>query len=418
MSAVGAWLTAIGDLDEPDFTSPETSSAMVDFFSIDVRAPLVSVLQNDLWDSGLDIDQTVKSANLLDGSWPGYVELAKSYLSFCYSVDPNDCIASFDAYARFFLSLQSAYMNVKGSVLNDVVIQATKTMLWLYARAKEELKWISGILQRIFNSIRSEKPADGVYTKRTVLLFIAGALCRVYFLTNQYSSCSTVFNNIHTASIALSHHPMAQQVEFRYWLGRYHLNRNSLTLAFKHLHWCYTHCPVQFSNHSVILKYLLLPSILLGRLPTRQLLDAYGLSEPFWPLVHSLKTGTFAGYNHVKNHQWFHKHNLDHLLIRNMPIAIWRRALVRLHKCADTPKQLKFDLMASALTLSQAAEPITSVEAESVGIALISSGLLKGIDLPATEAFLLRNVDPWPSPMAVNNIMDGTLGPRDQWMNT
>lgn len=420
MSAVNAWLTAIGDLDETDIASADTSSKLKEYFSIDVNNPLVSTLQNELWDAQVNINEAVKSANLLDSAWPGYTELAKSYLFFCYSVDPNDPVGTFDAYGRFYSALQSAYGNARGCTLNDVVIQSTKRMLFLFSRAAEELKWMSGVLQRIFNSIRSEKPAEGANSKRPVLLFIAGALCRVYFWTDQYSSCSTVFNNIHTASLVMSEHPIAQQIEFRFWLGRYNLNRNNLVLAFKHLHWCYTRCPRQFPNHRVIFKYLLLPSILLGRMPSPALLQAHDLIDPFMPLIYSLKSGSFSGYYQVRNHPWFHKHRLDHLLLRNVPTAIWRRALARAYKWLSNPKQLDFELMAVVMSYSKGlnTEPVSVLEAESFGIACINAGLLKGIDLPATGAFLLRTQDTWPSPRAVFKIMDPNLGEKNEWMNT
>lgn len=117
--SVNTWL----DYVEKSFQLPQsqTASALANLFILDLEQPIVSSLQNDIFDNGIDITTTVEAKNLHDGDWNTFVELCITYLQFTRDVDPNNIDSYYIALIQFFTALSPAFSNFRGSVLQTVL---------------------------------------------------------------------------------------------------------------------------------------------------------------------------------------------------------------------------------------------------------------------------------------------------------
>lgn len=426
-------------------SSEAISKQLRDLFNIDLNDPQVSSLQNDILDNQVDFEQEIELADLYEGEWPGFIELAKSYLRFCKDIDPEDSSLSFDLYAQLMADLQGAFASGKGNVLQETVVKVGKIVVSLSLEIDRmandpnmlRTSYISSLLLRIFNTIRAEKTdrnaqGEGYITKKNIILYVATSLCRLYFRLEQPGSCANVFSNIHTANIEFSRYPMAQKVEFRYWLGRFYLTKNQLTDAYRHLSWSFSNCLTDaVKNRVAILIYLIPCAILLGILPSSEMLQFYGLDSIYGPLVYAIKRADYGIYmNHIcQNEAWFLSHNLFLLLRWKSLVPLFRMCLFRLWKIQGNPSTLSFEDIAITLRLSMAnyrnggdlfvGDDADQQQIECICISLISQGYIKANIFTRNRVLRLKSEGAFPSFSELHRIglYDEGLKGRERWMN-
>jgi nuclear mRNA export protein PCID2/THP1 len=419
------------------------STGLSELFSADLNNPQVSSLQNDILDNQVNFEQEIESADLFDGDWPGFVELAKSYLRFCKDVDPEDTVGSFDLYAQLMANLQAAFASGKGNVLQDTVVKIGRIVVSLGLQIDRlsndpnmlRTSYISSLLLKIFNTIRAEKidrsvQADEILSKKNIILYVATTLCRLYFKLDQPGSCANVFSNIHTANIEFSRYRMAQKVEFRYWLGRFYLTKNQLKDAYRHLSWSFKNCLAgAVRNKRAILIHLTPPSMLLGIMPSAEMLQFYGLYDLYGPLILAIRKADYGGYmNHMRqNEAWFLSHKLYLLLRSRSLVPLFRMCLFRLWKIQGQPTTLSLEDIGIALKLSMANDKSGGVfvggdadqqQIECVCISLISQGFIKANIFPRNRALRLKPAGAFPPLNELHKVgeYDDGLQGREKWM--
>lgn len=457
--SLNLWLDILGELALSQ-DNVEVSSGYSELFTLDIYEAQVSSLQNDIWDRSLDINKEVADQSLYDGDWPGFEQLVRSYLKFCKNVNPNDERSSYDLYALFLVDLQTAFTNSRGSSLVQVVVKTARTVIPMAvkldaedmrsSRSPEPIRCshIAAVLLRIFNSIRAEKPdpsngpvrntkisTNTASTKKSIILFIAVTLCRLYHHVGQLPSSANVFSNIHTAQISFKSYPMSQQVEYRFWLGRYYLLKNQLANAYCHLYWSFVNCHQQSrKNEQLILKFLIPCAMLLGKMPVLNLLRNYDLEGRYKPLMTLLREPHFNNMLNYLNsdRQWFQSRGLYMLLMTKSILVMLRVLVYRLWRIEDRSSTLHFDQLITALQLAkfpgldQAGGPspensYNNLFAENVLISLASQGLVKGKIFTRTKVIRLRATDPLPRLSLLYNI-DGSepvaVAGKEKWMDT
>lgn len=385
----------------------------------------------------MNFEQEVESRDLYDGDWPGFVELCKSYLRFCRDVDPDDMMGSFDLFSQFYTDLATAFSNNRGAVLQTSVVVSGKIVtalaLSLDSQDKDDISmirtsYISSLFLKVFNSIRGEKVVeDDPLSKKAIILFVATILCRMYFKLKQPTSCANVFSNIHTANIKFSEYSMAHRVEYRYYLGRFYLLKNQLLQAHKHLNWSFDNCMNESNNKVLILQYLIPCSMLLGRLPTRQLLELSGLNEVYGPLVKALKNANYTQFmNHLDREpykQWFLNRCLYVLLRSRSPVLLYRMIVDKIYKLQGMDTTLKFEDIHRAILVADTTSDVDlrhdpdHQELENICITLISQGFVKANIFTRAKVLKLRNTDPIPLFSQVHNI-NSQLQPNERWLLT
>lgn len=430
----------------------EAAEKLAALFTLNIDDPQVSSLQNDIWDNRVEFENLIEHMGLYDDEWPGFIELCKSYLRFCRDVDPNDLVGSYDLYAQFMTDLQTAFSNTKGAILKVTVVIVAKTVVSLsllldneHNAAHEEMirtSYASSLLLKLFNSIRGEKidPAlmaesqGTLLTKKSIILFVATLLCRVYFKLGTPSSCANVFSNIHTAKIKFSSYSRADKVEYRYYLGRFYLTKNQLGKAYRHLHWAFDNCLATSSNKRLICQYLIPPAMLLGELPTQQLLQHFNLEQIYGPLVTCLRQCNYTGFmRHLETYpfkQWFLQRGIYALLKSRSMILFHRLTLYKLWKCKEKSSTIHLSNYQTSLMISMSEHPDSDAlspqndqdhqNIESICISLISQGFVMAKIFPRNKALRLRVNDPFPMVSKVHNVSSqdsNLLAGHEAWMN-
>lgn len=142
-----------------------------------------------------------------------------------------------------------------------------------------------------------------------------------------------MFASISAQSPPLAYFPASQRVTYLYYLGRYLFSNNLFYPAQLALQAAYDQCHRQaLSQRRLILTYLIPCNIILGRFPSRTLLqrpEAQGLVERFEPLCQLIIRGDYLAFReHLSVRSpaagWFaHKGIL--LVLRNRcEILVWR----------------------------------------------------------------------------------------------
>lgn len=428
------WLNQLKEQSEQDNNS-QLSKEFAEQFDLTL-GDQVSSLQNDLLDNNIDIKSAVDNIDLYSGDWPGFEELAKSYLNFCKNVNPNDMVESFDLYAQLLTDLTTAFVNNKGAILSTTVVNTGKSVVSMALSQDAEhssdemlrTSYLSSLLLKLFNSIRGEKldPNSTGPVKKDIIMYVATALCRVYFKLGTPASCANVFSNIHTANIRFSHYPIAERVEYRYYLGRFYLMKNQLVLAFKHLRWAFDNCYAASGNKRLILVYLAPVSILLGEFPTPELLQHFQLYNIYGPLVYYAKSANYRAFmNSIEqNKQYYLSRGLYIMLKTRSLVLLHRNILYKVWKIRDKENTVPFQELTKAMSFSKGSHPDNwhlndpeYIQLESILASLISQNMVKANIYSRNKVIRLRANQPIPPLNEVNSLQDRELYGHEKWMN-
>lgn len=150
-----------------------------------------------------------------------------------------------------------------------------------------------------------------------------------------------LLTQIESQAPLLSLYPASQRVTFLYYLGRYWLANNHFTRAWRCLSSSYAQTPARFVSHRTrILTYLIPCGLLLGRMPSSQLLSRPECNQPsnsgsspspslsaiFAPLCAALRTGNVPSFqSHLSQHEsWLLRRGLLLPLAYKLRPALWR----------------------------------------------------------------------------------------------
>ncbi|GMM49306.1 Thp1 protein [Starmerella bacillaris] len=421
------WLSYVGKLNESQVvTSPDLLGQL---FSVDLTSPQVASIQRSLvGQSVASIEIAVDNARILP-TFNRFNSIVKNYLLFCKNINPQNPRRCFDLYGNLFVSLQNVYADQRGcclnvvlrnvineiySLLNNSDLQSDKTNSFEY------FEWFAAGLLRLFNAVRSERepvPIDAPSKKNNVL-FYACMISRAYFKSNQFVSAGNVFSNMHSVGVKLAQFPACQQVEYRFWLGRYMLYLEDVNLAFLHLDWAYQHCLDNTFQKLLILDWLVVPSILVGRLPTSLVISQLNehAQTIITQLIDWLKSGKLSkNYaDIINNNPWIQARHLGPLLLLKLPLLVYRRGLKRLQLILNSSK-IRLDDASLAFNLDASIDP-DLVITEGICDALICNDYMKGKILPATQSVVLRITDCFPNTLTVSG-PKRSLPRRDHWMS-
>lgn len=154
--------------------------------------------------------------------------------------------------------------------------------------------------------------------------------------------------NISKAGVKLKQFPMSQRVTQSYYLGRYYLYQLDLRTAEHYLGFAFRNCvnagdaenEVVHWNSHLILTYLTACRLCLGKMPSLQLLQDYGLDMYFSPLMTAIKLGDLALLQDTlesDRSDWYIKKEIYFLLKEKLTILCWRSLFRRVSLVAHQP---------------------------------------------------------------------------------
>jgi hypothetical protein len=173
------------------------------------------------------VDQ-VKSSNI-SGSFPEtHAKTVALYLFFCLETDLNNPVARHDAIAAYFETFSGQifggsegslwHVPCLKSIARSLVETAWEADLYLL-KMKQRPSRANALSRYLQPTFRYAIPMH----RRPVLLWISNLSFRAYLRLGSLTLCDNMLTGLSTASINVSEFPKADQVEFRYWLGRIRL---------------------------------------------------------------------------------------------------------------------------------------------------------------------------------------------------
>lgn len=221
---------------------------------------------------------------------------------------------------------------------------------------------------------RSEMVGGQPKGKQPGIYVLANLCLKILFQCRKTRNATQIFENISNAAPPLSAYPRSQRVTYLYYLGRFLFQNNHFYRAQLVLQAAYDESPATaqaVKQRRLILVYLTVSNIILGRFPNNTLLErpeAKGFREHLLPLCQIIRQGNlpaFAEYfaydgPHI---DWLVRHRVFLQLQNRCEVLVWRslfRQVFRLYGSRPTPEsriaaQLDLNLAVDAFTNSTAA---------------------------------------------------------------
>lgn len=418
------------------------------------RETIATLLSLDIekngWIQRLNSVNQVFSSKQLDGivttfddEWLAFNELVISFIKLSNQLNPWSILESFDLYTSYINDLSVAFNNTnRGSLLSELTRESIEIILPLAIKldyqlfyqehcTRPRLTYLASILLKIFNNIRSQVNDTNQKHKRSIILFISNKLCLVYFKLSNPLLCRNVFSNMNNANLQFTRFKLIEQVQYRYFLGKFYMLKDQLTDSFTHFSWCLQQCPTNSTkNITYILQYLLPIGLIIGKNPNFQYIQSlYGNSVPnfvsiYYDLYKHIKSGNFAQYFSVinQNQDYLKSMNLLLLLTNKSKVILIRNLVKKLWLLQGKPTAIKYDLIALVFQVSIGnnsqllCNSFDDLIVQNILVNLIDQNLIRGKILPKPRSLVLSKTDTF-------NKIEKIYYDRysyhhsDQWMN-
>eukprot|EP00941_MAST-03F_sp_MAST-3F-sp1_P003835 g3835.t1 len=243
-----------------------------------------------------------------------------------YAVIRNLRVAAQLADAASVISRQSAYGSNKRAR-----VEPTKCMN----------DCVQTLLSAFRQTVGDRAPLE--VSKKVGTIFVAVNLFKVYFRVNKASKCTEVHQAI--AKLPrfpkLNTFPRAHSVAYNYYVGRLHMLENSNEEAEEELSFALKHCDKRAKNNvGRILRYLVPVRILLGKLPSKKLLQTHGLNH-FSGIVKALRSGNLREFQAcLLQHQALFIAQGTYLVMEKLRFIAFRNCLKTVWKIRGSESRL------------------------------------------------------------------------------
>ncbi|CAH2105479.1 unnamed protein product [Euphydryas editha] len=213
-------------------------------------------------------------------------------------------------------------------------------------------------------------------TKRLGMLYLVNQLLKVYFRINKLHLCKPLIRAIDSSPLWYQF-PLAQQITYRYFVGRKAMFDSDYRMADEYLSFAFQKCHRRsHKNKRLILTYLIPVKMLLGYMPTRNLLQKYDLLQ-FWDLTSVVKNGDLRGIDRIMEmHETFFISAGIYLIVEKLKIIAYRNLFRKVY-LAENTHQIEIASFQAALQI-MGQEDVDSDETLCIVANLIYLGKIKG----------------------------------------
>ena len=251
-------------------------------------------------------------------------------------------------------------------------------------------------LRILISSCQVTKPPP--YSQVIGLYFALNMAFRTTFRLNNlqnFTSLLRIVNNPHSKLPSLISYPKAQQVEFKYYEGRFHIYEQQLNEAEECLNFAFQICDKDsFRNKRLVLRYLIPVKAYKGIFPTQALLIKYKLQD-LGEILTSIKQGNIELFNRSLelNQNKFIQQGI-YIMIENLKLIAYRNLFKRTVKILGG-FQIKLSSFLTALAVA-GVKSISLLEIECILANLINKKWIKGYISSAQKTVVFSKVDPFP----------------------
>jgi nuclear mRNA export protein PCID2/THP1 len=290
----------------------------------------------------------------------------------------------------------AALAKIHSSVVSDFVrgedarasrlIRDSSLALVQAARTKKDCESAAKLIFNLLSKCIQDR-STGPKSRKVFVFFVANLLLKLYFRLGivgpgQFDSIS---RNIISSGVRFSEYGKADQVGYRYYLGRYYLSQQQYRRARSHLLGAFTNCTnMAPANKRLILLYLTATSLPIGIFTSPDLLRMSGLAEYFQPLMVALQKGDYQAYHaHLEKHEdWFSRYEIFLYLDQRCDMILYRSLFRRTFMLSDTSAQktpnIKLVMLLCALRWATRDHTWTLMDCEALCISMIDTGYIKG----------------------------------------
>ncbi|XP_053603386.1 PCI domain-containing protein 2 homolog [Plodia interpunctella] len=227
-----------------------------------------------------------------------------------------------------------------------------------------------------FRVCAADNRSSDYETKRLGMLTLVNQLLKVYFRINKLHLCKPLIRAIDSSPFK-DQFPLAQQITYRYFVGRKAMFDSDYRSADEYLSFAFENCHKKCSkNKQLILTYLVPVKMLLGFMPAKHLLEKYDLLQ-FWDLVSAVKKGDLRGIDHVmEEHESFFIRAGIYLMVEKLKITAYRNLFRKVY-LAENTHQIDIASFQAALQI-MGQDDVDADETQCIVANLIYDGKIKG----------------------------------------
>ncbi|XP_072370566.1 PCI domain-containing protein 2 isoform X8 [Scyliorhinus torazame] len=231
-------------------------------------------------------------------------------------------------------------------------------------------------------------------SKKWGMLFLINQLFKIYFKINKLHLCKPLIRAIDSSSLK-DEYSMAQRVTYKYYVGRKAMFDSDFKQAEEYLSFAFQHCHRSSQkNKRMILIYLLPVKMLLGHMPTVQLLRKYDLLQ-FSDVTKAVGEGNLLLLNEaLAKHEAFFIRCGIFLILEKLKIITYRNLFKKVYLLLRT-HQLPLDAFLVALNFMQV-EDVDIDEVQCILANLIYMGHIKGYISHQHQKLVVSKQNPFP----------------------
>uniref|UniRef100_A0A4W4FJ98 PCI domain-containing protein 2 n=1 Tax=Electrophorus electricus TaxID=8005 RepID=A0A4W4FJ98_ELEEL len=340
---------------------------------------------------------------------PPYDEMVAAHLRCTYAVANHDFVEAYKCQTVVvqYPSLGGTFqahkeenwaLPVMFAVTLDLRIFANNAEQQLLKKGKgkvgDMLEKAAEQLMSCFRVCASDNRAGIDDSKKWGMLFLVNQLFKIYFKINKLHLCKPLIRAIDSSNLK-DDYSMAQRVTYKYYVGRKAMFDSDFKLAEDYLSFSFQHSHRSCQrNKRLILIYLLPVKMLLGHMPTNQLLRKYDLLQ-FADVTKAVSEGNLLLLNEaLTKHETFFIRCGIFLILEKLKIITYRNLFKKVYHLLKT-HQLPLDAFLVALKMMQV-EEVDIDEVQCILANLIYMGHIKGYISHQHQKLVVSKQNPFP----------------------
>ncbi|NXD83720.1 PCID2 protein, partial [Halcyon senegalensis] len=330
---------------------------------------------------------------------PPYDEMFAAHLRCTYAVGNHDFIEAYKCQTVIYTTRYfSRALPIMYAVALDLRIFANNADQQLVKKGKSKvgdmLEKAAELLMSCFRVCASDTRAGIEDSKKWGMLFLVNQLFKIYFKINKLHLCKPLIRAIDSSNLK-DEYSMAQRVTYRYYVGRKAMFDSDFKQAEEYLSFAFEHCHRSSQkNKRMILIYLLPVKMLLGHMPTIQLLKKYDLMQ-FAEVTKAVSEGNLLLLNEaLTKHETFFIRCGIFLILEKLKIITYRNLFKKVYLLLKT-HQLSLDAFLFALKFMQV-DDVDIDEVQCILANLIYMGHIKGYISHQHQKLVVSKQNPFP----------------------
>ncbi|EDQ90949.1 uncharacterized protein MONBRDRAFT_36294 [Monosiga brevicollis MX1] len=244
-----------------------------------------------------------------------------------------------------------------------------------------------------FRLLAGDRATDRRNSKKRGMIFLVNHLFAIAFKLNNFAFLKSLIRLMERQESSI--YAMSHQVTYHYYMGRRSMYEANYMQANEHLSFAAQHCHrSSTSNKRLILLHLIPVNLLLGRLPTKDLLQTYNLMQ-FAQIVDAVKTGNLAVLNdELDKYQEFFVQWGVFLVLEKVKLLAYRNLFKRVWQIMN---HTVIPLSSFLTAMQVAKEPdVDEDEVEGILANLIHQKMIKGYIAHGHRKLVLSKENPFP----------------------